>query len=817
MLKNIKKDDPEFQHLIAEPVTEEDFYIPAGGMMYAQTLAGYGYGGLGGPMPMLSDSPVSGNGHLTPHSPYPGYSNMPSPIAGHSPSYEAPLSAGFTSAFNNLALPSPGLPSRSNSTSNAPCPVLPATFSMWAHCSDADEIHLYTSLKHDSMDGHAQLPKLPLDLPKLAAYRFPRLPEMYQQLPCQFLHIAVPMSIARQDALLPNFDRFSTQLSLTSCSNAKLTSVTTVYSHGKRVLSLVEPLEAPRKLTRNRHRKSNAGPDSRQDGNASLLPEIPITDNEISASPISQDDVPEISFSAADAPATSQGASPAPGSTEHRFCHQAPFATDFWADFLSRNHPVHINRGRGSQQSFCKEPSERAALGMAVSGITIIQELVDANNGPAREAEGSQGSLARVSPGSSIGDVVLVVAWELECVEALGGRPGTPTVSLISEPSQRASPMMGGAGQSLALPPHQQFAGYSMGGAQHQLRSPMPSPLPFGQHSQHPASVQVNFQPPHQPRPAPPSRLQHQHQPEQQQGSPVGPTLLRKRGLSNNKPNLMLNIPSAQSTHLMNRSASPHGQASPHTLAWGMMQRNAMYGPSSPMTPAAALIGTPSMPPPLPSEEDAKAHRERLNRAWAASAGSEQRINNNGFDASPLPTSTFGALPEVRTQDNQTDETIAAVMKKFALAYSQQSTPQPQQQQSLPQHQQQNTYFDSMPTSSSATFNIARGTGVPPAPGSGSLGLSFDSDFDGSHSSNGGMLDMSMESDFLHSHDDPTHPHAHAQYKSGPQPQFIHSQSQQGPQQHHHHHQQEDHDTKDFIDDLLKKIGIQIPSVGDGQ
>ena len=89
VLKNIRKGDPEFQQLIAEPTTEEDFYIPAGGMMYAQTLAGYGYGGLGGTYSLLPMDNAS-SGLLSPYTPgLTGGQGLASPLSPGAP----PLSA----------------------------------------------------------------------------------------------------------------------------------------------------------------------------------------------------------------------------------------------------------------------------------------------------------------------------------------------------------------------------------------------------------------------------------------------------------------------------------------------------------------------------------------------------------------------------------------------------------------------------------------------------------------------------------------------------------------------------------------------------
>ncbi|CAO1618762.1 unnamed protein product [Parajaminaea phylloscopi] len=742
VLKNIKKDDPEFQHLIAEPVTEEDFYMPAGGMMYAQTLAGYGYGGLGGPNPLLADSPAPGL--LSPYSPYHQNGNLPptSPNT-RSPEFNAPpLSAGggITTAFDKLSLPGASTSAAgSRSGSGVSCPILPATFSMWAHCSDSDDIHLYTTLDYDTMSNFAQadvqLPRVPLDMPRLGTYRFPRMAEMYQRLPCQFLHVHVPMSIPRQDVLLPKFDRFSTQLSLTSHSDARLTSVTTVYSHGKRVLSLMEPLEPPRRLSGN-NKRSASGVAKAQN----MPPDFPPTVNESTPTP---NDVKSPSpGKGSDANGT---ASPA---AKHRFVHQAPFATDFWADFLSRNHPVHVYRGRNVQQSFCKEPSERAALGMAVSGITIIQELVDAGNQPGGSQTSESGEAGgarllpehtamRVSPGSTIGDVVLVISWELECVESLGGKPGKPVVSLITEPTQPGvSPMMGGQAR-LAPPPHQQFAGYSM--ASPQMQQPQLQPPPPQQLAQSPlmGQRQQDLSPFMQGPQVNPHSFGHQ------QGHGGGPSLLRKRGLSNSKPNLMLNIPPVPAHLNPNRtiSASPNGGASPHALAWGAMQRNAMLGPNSPLTPANGLIGTPMAPPPMPSEEDARVHRERLHRAWAASAAAGGSRGNDF--ASPLVASF--PLPGSGPSG---DADVMAAIHKFATQYPDQD------------HQQR--HAQQQPLAS------------PFAAGGGSLGLSFAPDF--GVASGGVPPDVSLAVEGI------------------PLPPT-----------------EDDADTKQFIDNLLMNIGASVP------
>ncbi|CAO1629259.1 unnamed protein product [Sympodiomycopsis kandeliae] len=690
VLKNIKKDDLEFQSLIAEPVVEEDFYMPAGGMMYVQTLAGYGYGGLGGPDPMFTDS--GNSGLLSPYSPFAGGRPLPpaSPLGAPTDFNNPPPSAGggITAAFGQMGIPSPRTATFGSASA---CPILPSTFTMCVSCSDAEELHYYTKLDYESMapfsQADAQLPRIPLDTPRLGSYRFPRLSEMFQRLPCQFLHVTVPMAIPRQDILLPKFDRFTTQLSLTSHSDRQLTSITTVYSFGKKILSLYEALDAPRPIAAVRQ--------GRKSGGETPTPRSP--GFQASGQPSQDGDKITPKVEASDDGLTANGGSSQ--SLKHLWSHQAPFATDFWADFLSRQHPVQWNSGPNSRQAFCKEPSERAALGMAVGGVTIIQELVVANNQrPGSEMTNGHGVLsenahtpAHISPGSYVGDVVLVIAWDLECVEKLGTQPGRPTVSHICEPMHRnVSPMMGGQ-QRLAVPPQQQFAGYSMSSPTTNRTQLAPSSM--GSHTM-----------PLSPLMQGPPQLAFNGATSSSSG---GPSLLRKRGLSGAKPNLMLNIPPAAAHLNPNRTmdASPRSaQPSPNALAWGAMQRHAMMGVNTPITPATGMGGTPLAPPPLPTDEESKAHRERLTRAWAANAanGGHQDFN------SPL-VSTF----QLAQQGGEEDDMVAAA-RKFAFNYPHANQQHQHQHQHHQQQQQQHSGLrGSLGLSFDADQGVAGG-GLPP-------------------------------------------------------------------------------------------------------
>lgn len=725
VLKNIRKGDPEFQQLIAEPTTEEDFYIPAGGMMYAQTLAGYGYGGLGGTYSLLPMDNAS-SGLLSPYTPgLTGGQGLASPLSPGAP----PLSAthAITSGLNDLHLPQQtGVKVTSG---NTPCPILPASFSMWVHCSSGDEKHVYTNLNRNSMTTYANnqtcLPPMTLDSVRVGHFRFPRLAEMYHHMPCQFLHVHVPLSIPRHDVMMPRYDHFSTQLSLTSAQDLRLTSVTTVYSHGKRVLSLVEPLEAPRRISgRNGGETSSTstvagagagaeGSDSNANAQSAdqkvraqedATTSTPIKNNSIqrresdgsvaSLSPVSGTSSGPVS------PCTPLDANNQSNSSfRHRWCHQAPFATDFWADFLSRNHPVNAYGGRDGLQSFGKEPSERAALGMAVSGVTIIQELVVAGEGAAgalAATTGREGAPAllndagsSLSPGSKVGDVVLVIAWDLECVEALGTNPGTPTVSLLTagpsaSPMGRAAPLMSpllpaGAGLQMgahgltSMPPNvggaaQQYHAAMVHQPQAQLNTLNGGAGARGFAHAHPPPSVIHTQA----SPQPGFGFRASPHVEGSNANLQAPTLLRKRGLSMTKPNLMVSIPTAQSYLNAQRISndamlSPHPQLSPAVsptpAAWGAIQQRAVHTPITPFPQMGAGL---CEPPPLNTGDDARMQKERLERHWASQsnplASALPSPLDMGFNQADASGSSMSSASMAAAVDGQSDSALGLMV-----------------------------------------------------------------------------------------------------------------------------------------------------------
>lgn len=417
VLKNVKRGDLEFQQLIAEPASEEDYYTPAGGMMYAHALSEYSVGLLGFALTPaeVGASPL----HLTSATFSPASA---SPLLSQSPT-QSPAAGMISRALDNLHVtnsPSPAAgrtvplgsgrvpqPSKMVSLSDMdPSPtVMPTSFSMWVYSSKGDDRHDYTSMDTLAMSRvlqqGAELPMIAANGPISTSFRFPHLAEMQRRLSCPFLHVHVPMTLPRMDPATPSYDRFGVSLSVASTRDTPLTAVLSIYSHGKCVMAVAERLEPPR-------------------------PTAPARSASMSAS------------SEAEATTPRPPAGPADG--RFKYVHRVPFAMDFWADFLSRHHPVHLysNNALNPAPSFAKQPSERASLGMAAGGLAFVQEFVVAAQtfppGPQSLPPSAAPNASTASQGARLGEVVAVMAWEFECIESATRTPGVPRVSVLERP-----------------------------------------------------------------------------------------------------------------------------------------------------------------------------------------------------------------------------------------------------------------------------------------------------------------------------------------------------------------------------------------------
>ena len=197
--------------------------------------------------------------------------------------------------------------------------------------------------------------------------KFPKLAEMRTELSCPFLlaNISLDIPSSLEQVETKDIAKINTMLRFTSSSPGSLTSITTIYSYGQKVLSLVDDLDAP-----TRTRTSNS----------------------------------------------------ASSSDAQRYSHVAPFAADFWSIFLrgvfetpsnkpkSTQPQMKKNSAKTSFNSFSKVGEERADFSTAIEGVSVVQEFVVRN----RNGRGTKRETG-ASAGSKLGTVVLVSAYQFEC------------------------------------------------------------------------------------------------------------------------------------------------------------------------------------------------------------------------------------------------------------------------------------------------------------------------------------------------------------------------------------------------------------------
>ncbi|KAM0753722.1 hypothetical protein T439DRAFT_322614 [Meredithblackwellia eburnea MCA 4105] len=378
VLKNMRKHDAEFMNLVSEPLEGEDTFAPGA------ALAFFGLS----PHANISSIPMGISQSEALLSPYtssflqrsksasPAFSE--SSFAGTSGLYSpqpisAPMSAtsSLTNAMKDMHFPVPpnhsGIP--------VSCPIAPAALCLWADDPASDATHIFSELKQGAGGPNSSMLLNDLISPER---QFPGLEDMFDHLPCQFLHTRINLNVPTldQDAIAT---QLHTQLTLTSLQNLTLTSVMRIYSFGHEVLSLQEQLDRPSRL----------------------MPATAASVSSTSSSPAS----PASPLT----PGSSYAGSPT-NPLRHKYSYQAPFASDFWSIFLRG--AFHSEGGK-MLPTFAKSGDERAAFIMAISGLSVIQEFVVRADEPATPlVEGRD-----ISPGSALGDVVLVVTYDFECKE----------------------------------------------------------------------------------------------------------------------------------------------------------------------------------------------------------------------------------------------------------------------------------------------------------------------------------------------------------------------------------------------------------------
>ena len=300
-------------------------------------------------------------------------SALPSPFLNGSP-----ISAALTTQFKDMHFPFPPQP---ESKPNA-VPIAPLRFRMWADSNETGDMHTFSQLSEGACPMPPNKTVFLEDLPN-HEHRYPGLAKLHERAACQFLHLKLNLVLPRAEdgVMLQNLNAV---VELSAQTDQPLAAVTTLYSYGTEVLTMNEALAIPSRIA-----DPSSGSQSATSSPASL--DSPVT------------------------PA-SAGNSPA-NSLRHKYRYRAPFARDFWRLFL---------HGGEGPTGFAKEYAERKQLGIAVDGLSVVQEFIVPFD------ESMEPPASPVSRGSAAGDVVLVLVYEFKTDEA---DPLGPMSSLTAEVS----------------------------------------------------------------------------------------------------------------------------------------------------------------------------------------------------------------------------------------------------------------------------------------------------------------------------------------------------------------------------------------------
>lgn len=443
----------------------------------------------------------------------------------HPKPISAPMSAtsSLTHAMSDMHFPIPP----NHDRAAASCPIGPSGFCMWADSPEGEAKHVFANKPTVHAAAAPSTTVYLEDLP-LAEMRFPGLAKMNDHLPCQFLHVKVHLDVPMND-IGDVAERLGTRINLTALQDLELTSITSIYSYGTQVLSLEEKVTAANPL-------NSSTQSSSPSGSINSSPASP-------SSPFSAD--PE----SLDNP------------LRHKYAYETGFASDFWSIFLRGAFSPDAPEGDVHLPSFSKTGAERNEFAMAISGLSVIQELVV----PSQEPSAPLVNGKEVSPGSAAGDVVLVIVYDLEVRDDESA--GEVAVSFLKQKRVIHKPI-----PLARLPSRQLSRNGSFNSAQ---ASGLPSPVGMA--------------------PSPPPSATFSHRTHHQQ-----------------KPSLSLHIPPPSTF------AGPPLLHPQHLSSTGPMPSPR----SGPATPWPQVIHTPLAPPPVNMAPHSPAQRERLEQHWASASTS---------------------------------------------------------------------------------------------------------------------------------------------------------------------------------------------------
>lgn len=269
------------------------------------------------------------------------------------------------------------------------CPLIPQTFCVWADSQQNDDLHVYTNLDRTHRNGEILTSTVLLEDLHQSHIGFDKLVGMFNYLPCQFLHANVQLELpAAEDGIF--LEKLHTRLDLLSMQDLQLTSVVSVHANGLEIMSVQEPVHGP----------YGNPPTARR-----------------AAQQVREEALGE----------SRKDHGPRQPSTRHRFSYESGFASEFWSEFLRGQ----VEEGQPLQPdgspSLSKNHFGRQNLQKAISSISVVQEFVVKAD---EQDMGGNTVENAISPGSSLGNVVLVVVYEFST--PLDGAAAPTTLSHLT-------------------------------------------------------------------------------------------------------------------------------------------------------------------------------------------------------------------------------------------------------------------------------------------------------------------------------------------------------------------------------------------------
>ncbi|GAA5970204.1 hypothetical protein JCM11641_000309 [Rhodosporidiobolus odoratus] len=532
VLKNVHKDDEEFMDLLTDPIEGDDRFAPGN----AQLFFGDDTFATRFTSTFLQHSLASQNKNFPPAMDLARTLPLSVPHLPKLGAPSSPLNApGVTSSLRS----SHGTKVASRQVTAPPTPTilpfLPAGVCMQVMHGDVQGSgHVFVEVdNHAGPTGTVFLEDLPEGL-----QRYPQLRAMHDSFPCQFFHLRLNLDIPSvKDAAGLGIDLDAwTQMEATQAWPLK--AVTTIFCRGTQTISFVQQLERPTPMS--------------QTLDASSIPASP-------SSPYN----------------------PSSQTPQQKWSYHVPFTPGYWSSLLRFGSAAH-------RDSFGVSAKERVELGDTLTDFSVVQEFVVVGE----DQPTSKSAAGSVSAGSALGDVVMVVCYDLAVCE--GPEKGGAVFSTLSV--RESGPQQRSPTKTLDL-----VTPSSRPVAPAMVRSAT-SPAAIAR-----ASTSATMPPP-----------------------PI-PAVVRHHG-SPTKPNLSLHIPPPH--QFIRRSSA--GNANRPAPSPGLSQLN------GPLTPWGQVVHTPNAPPPVNAVPSSPAHRQRLEQVWRRTA-TEWDLNSPALMGPSHPsTMVFG-------------------------------------------------------------------------------------------------------------------------------------------------------------------------------